>query len=94
MSTNLKYYAVSVSQTVTKAGGRLRFVDFVTPAGNGSAQVLILREGASATGNIVFKMFANSGARNDIFMADHGIRFNDGLYVEMPTSANATILVG
>lgn len=94
MSTNVKAYFVSASTTLTNAGGRLHGVNFVGHGAGGDIAKVILREGASATGNIVFKMFANSGARNDVFMADHGIRFNDGLYVEMPTSANATILVG
>jgi len=94
MSTNVKAYFVSASTTLTNAGGRLHGVNFVGHGAGGDPAKIILREGASATGNIVLTLSAKNNDVNDIYIADHGIRFDGGLYVEMPTSSHATILVG
>ena len=94
MSTNVKAYFVSASTTLTNAGGRLHGVNFIGHGTGGDLDKVILREVASTTGNIVLVLGAKNNDVNDIYIADHGIRFNGGLYVEMPTSSHATILVG
>jgi hypothetical protein len=94
MSTNVKAYHVSASTTLTNAGGRIHGLNFVGHGTGGNLVQVVLREGASATGNIVLKLSAKNNEINDLYIAEHGIRFNSGLYIEMPTSAHATILVG
>jgi len=94
MATNVKAYHVSASTTLTNAGGRLHGVNFTGKGAGGSLAEIILREGASPTGNIVLQLSSKNDDTNDLYVADHGIRYNNGLYIEMPTSAHATVLVG
>ncbi len=94
MSTNVKAYHVSASTTLTNAGGRIHGLNFVGLGAGGDPVQITLREGASTTGNIVLKLSAKNNDINDLYVAEHGIRFNGGLYVEMPSSSHATILVG
>ena len=93
MSTNIKAYYVSASTTLTDAGGRLRGVNIV---GNGAATLgrVVLREGGQTDGNIVLDIPTMANGVNDVFIPEMGIRFNDGLYITVPTSVHATVLVG
>ena len=93
MATNVKAYYVSASTTLTDAGGRLRGLNVV---GNGTAALgkVVLREGGQTDGNIVLEAPTMTNGSNDIFVPESGIRFNDGLYITVPTSVHALVLVG
>lgn len=93
MATNVKAYYVSASTTLTDAGGRLRGLNIV---GNGTAALgkVVLREGGQTDGNIVLEAPTMTNGSNDIFVPEGGIRFNDGLYIAVPTSVHALVLVG
>ena len=93
MATNVKAYYVSASTTLTDAGGRLRGLNIV---GNGTASLgkVTLREGGQTDGNIIFEAPTMNNGSNDLFVPESGIRFNDGLYISVPTSVHATVLVG
>ena len=93
MATNVKAYYVSASTTLTDAGGRLRGLNIV---GNGTAALgkVTLREGGQTDGNIIFEAPTMNNGSNDFFVPVSGIRFNDGLYISVPTSVHATVLVG
>lgn len=93
MSTNIKAYFVSASTTITDAGGRLRSLNIV---GNGTAALgkVTLREGGQTDGNIILELPLMNNGSNDIFVPESGIRFNNGLYIDVPTSVHATVLVG
>ena len=93
MPTNVKAYYVTASTTLTDAGGRLRGLNIV---GNGTAALgkVTLREGGQTDGNIIMETPTMNNGSNDIFVPESGIRFNDGLYISVPTSVHATVLVG
>jgi len=93
MATNVKAYYVSASTTLTDAGGRLRGLNIV---GNGTAALgkVTLREGGKTDGNIIFEAPTMNNGSNDLFVPESGIRFNGGLYISVPTSVHATVLVG